>query len=55
MFQNIVDVEKEEISTQEEIIIDKKEKIKNILKKLFTIQNILVYILSFMLSMVSRN
>ncbi len=53
MFQNIVDIEKEENSTQEEIKIDKKENIKNILKRLFTKQNILVYILSFMLSMVS--
>ena len=52
MFQNIVE-EKEEDYVQAEINIDKKEKIKNILKKLFTIQNILVYILSFMLSMVS--
>ncbi len=53
MFQNIVDVEKEDTSTQEEVQIDKKENIKKILKKLFTKQNILVYILSFMLSMVS--
>ena len=30
MFQNIVDVEKEEVSTQEEIRTDKKEKVKNI-------------------------
>ena len=51
MFQNIV--EEKEDYIQEEINIDKKEKIKNILKKLFTIQNILVYILSFMLSIVS--
>ncbi len=53
MFQNIVDVEKEETSTQEDLKIDKNTKIKNILGKLFTKQNILVYILSFMLSMVS--
>ena len=53
MFQNIVDEEKEENISQEDIRIDKKENIKNLLKKLFTKQNILVYILSFMLSMVS--
>ena len=41
MFQNIVDVEKEDTSTQEEVQIDKKENIKKILKKLFTKQNIL--------------
>lgn len=52
MFQNIIDVEKEE-SVQNETQTDKKGNIKNILKKLFTKQNILVYILSFMLSMVS--
>lgn len=53
MFQNIVEEEREEKVSQEEIKIDKKENIKNILTKLFTKQNILVYILSFMLSMVS--
>lgn len=53
MFQNIVDIEKEETSTQEEIKIDKKENAKRIVRKLFTKQNILVYILSFMLSMVN--
>lgn len=51
MFQNIIDVEKEETSNAEEV--SKKRDIKNTLKKLFTKQNILVYILSFMLSMVS--
>ncbi len=53
MFQNIADVEKEQTISQKEVIVDKKEDIKNILIKLFTKQNILVYILSFMLSMVS--
>ena len=53
MFQNIVDEEKEENVSREDIKIDKKESVKNILKKLFTKQNILVYILAFMLSMVS--
>ncbi len=54
MFQNIVDEEKGQASNQEEEpIIDKKENTKNVLKKLFTKQNILTYIVSFMLSMVS--
>ncbi len=53
MFQNIVDEEKEENVSREDVKIDKKESVKNILKKLFTKQNILVYILAFMLSMVS--
>lgn len=53
MFQNIVDEEKEENISREEVQTNKKESVKNILKKLFTKQNILVYILAFMLSMVS--
>ena len=52
MFQNIVDVEKEETS-EEKVTVDPKEYSKKILKKLFTKQNILMYIISFMLSMVN--
>lgn len=52
MFQNIAEEEKQEN------IIEENEKqgnidLKSITKKLFTKQNILVYIISFMLSMVS--
>ena len=55
MFQNIVDVEKEENISEETTFNDnnKKENIKNILQKLFTKQYILTYIIAFMLSMVS--
>jgi len=52
MFQNIEEKEENEI-VEETTVIDKKEKIKQILKKLFTMQNILMYIISFMLSTVS--
>lgn len=57
MFQNIVDEEK-----QEDIIIDEELKtnkididVKEVLKKSFTKQNILIYIISFMLSTVSTS
>lgn len=53
MFQNIDIEEKEENEVVEESTIDKKEKIKQILKKLFKVQNILMYVISFMLSTVS--
>lgn len=48
MFQNIVQEEKEQ--DIEEEIINNKQDIKDYLKKLFTKQNIFVYILSFMMS-----
>ena len=48
MFQNIVQEEKEQ--DVEEEIVDNKPILKDYLKKLFTKQNILVYILSFMMS-----
>lgn len=53
MFQNI-DIE-ERISKEEEQKFTQEEKkdIKEILKKMFTVQNTLVYIISFMLSLVS--
>ena len=53
MFQNIVDEEK--VGTSAEVEEDKKGKVdvKGTLKKLFTKQNILLYIVSFMLSTVS--
>lgn len=54
MFQNIVDVEKEENSVEENINNDnKKDNIKKLLQKLFTKQYIITYIIAFMLSMVS--
>ena len=49
MFQNIVDVEKQETAVEDN---SKHENKKVVLKKLFTIQNIITYIVSFMLSMV---
>ena len=52
MFQNIVDEEKSDKIAQDEIVKDKLN-FKEVCKKLFTKQNILVYIISFMLSMVS--
>ena len=48
MFQNIVQEEKEQ--DIEEEIVNNKQDIKDYLKKLFTKQNIFVYILSFMMS-----
>ncbi len=48
MFQNIVQEEKEQ--DVEEEIVSNKSIIKDYLKKLFTKQNIFVYILSFMMS-----
>lgn len=55
MFQNI-DIE-ERISEEEEQKFNQEEKkdIKEILKKMFTVQNTLVYIVSFMLSLVSTS
>lgn len=53
MFQNIVDLEKEENIKIEQITIDKKYRIKQMIKKLFTKQNILMYIIALMLSTVS--
>lgn len=55
MFQNIVDVEKEENVTEEVAFEenDKRKNIRDILKKVFTKQNLITYILAFMLSMVS--
>lgn len=52
MFQNIVEEEKLESRIEEETELNKTD-IKQILKKLFTKQNILVYILSLMLSSVN--
>ena len=53
MFQNIAEEEKIEEIITEGTGISQKLDIKQIAKKLFTKQNILVYILSFMLSTVS--
>ncbi len=55
MFQNIAYEEKKENSVEEnsENLDNLKESKKEVLKKLFTKQNILVYIISFMLSTVS--
>ena len=55
MFQNIVDVEKEENAVEENYSNNdnKKENIKNLIQKLFKKQYILTYIIAFMLSMVS--
>ena len=53
MFQNIDLEEEQKEVVEEETTINKKEKTKQILKKLFTKQNILMYVISFMLSMVS--
>lgn len=54
MFQNISKNTEEEIFDEdvEFVTNNKNEQIKNILKKNFSIQNILIYILSFMLSLV---
>ena len=52
MFQNITDEEKIE-NAVEETVIQEKIDIKSMLKKSFTKQNILVYIISFMLSTVT--
>ena len=52
MFQNIAEEEKIEKVIQEDVK-QEKLKLKDVLKKLFTKQNILVYIISFMLSTVS--
>lgn len=54
MFQNIVDVEKEDVT--EDVAFeenDKRKNIRDIIKKIFTKQNILTYILATALSMVS--
>lgn len=55
MFQNIVDVEKEENAVEDNISVEnnKKENIKNLIQKLFTKQYIITYVIAFMLSMVS--
>lgn len=55
MFQNIVDVEKEEKTIEDNIAneINKKQNIKKLIKKLFTKQYIVTYIIAFMISMVS--
>ena len=52
MFQNIVDVEKEDTIVEDKSI-NKNEHIKNTMKELFTKQNIITYIVAFMISMVS--
>ena len=53
MFQNIAkDFEKKE-SQVEDVKLYKIEEIKGLLKKFFAKQNILLYIISFMISMVS--
>lgn len=52
MFQNIAE-EKQQEKIREEEIDENKKDIKGMLKQLFTKQNILVYIVSFMLSTVS--
>lgn len=52
MFQNIAEEEKQENIIEDEIVQNKID-IKDILKKIFTKQNIIVYIISFMLSTVS--
>lgn len=55
MFQNIIDIEKEENEINEAIFDENinNKNLKNTLQKLFTKQNILIYIVAFMLSMVS--
>lgn len=53
MFQNIDLEEEQNEVVEEETTVNKKEKTKQILKKLFTKQNILMYVISFMLSIVS--
>ena len=55
MFQNIVEEEKqEEVKIEEKTNTNKIDiDIKEVLKKSFTKQNILVYIISFMLSTIS--
>ena len=52
MFQNITEEEKQEKAIEEQEWTSKIN-IKEILSKVFTKQNILVYIISFMVSMVS--
>lgn len=54
MFQNIVEERKEDIVIEDEIKTNKIDiDLKEVLKKSFTKQNIMVYIMSFMLSTVS--
>lgn len=54
MFQNIAEEEKIDKALEEAVRKDKID-LKEIVKKLFTKQNILVYIISFMLSTVSTS
>lgn len=50
MFQNI---SRDDIESQnDELKLNKKENIKEIIKRLFAKQNIILYIISFMISMV---
>lgn len=51
MFQNISKESEQEFN--EEIKVNKKEEVKEIFKKLFTKQNIILYIITFMVSMVN--
>ena len=51
MFQNISKEREQEFN--EEIKVNKKEEVKEIFKKLFTKQNIILYIITFMVSMVN--
>lgn len=55
MFQNIIDIEKEENEIDEAIFDENinNKNLKNTMQGLFTKQNILTYIIAFMLSMVS--
>ena len=53
MFQNIAEEEKVDTNIEERTSVSQNLDIKQIAKKIFTKQNILVYILSFMLSTVS--
>ena len=50
MFQNISKESKQKIN--EEIEVNKKDKLKVIFKNLFTVQNIILYTITFMISMV---
>ena len=50
MFQNISKEREQKIN--EKIEVNKKDKLKVILKNLFTVQNIILYTITFMISMV---
>ena len=53
MFQNIAKDFEESKNSYEDVELNKKEKIKEVLKKCFNKQMVLLYIVSFLLSFVS--